>query len=690
MEKIYKLDGLDCANCAAKIETAVNKISGVEHANVDFVQTKMKISGEAAVMPQIENQAKQIIQELEPDVQVVEMQDNKPDHSHGDERNKQNLFRILLSLALLIVLFVLPFAEVPKFIGFLAVYLLIGGDVVQRAVKNIFNGQIFDENFLMTVATIGALLIGEYPEAVAVMLFYQVGELFQSYAVGQSRRSISSLLDIRPDYATLVSNGVERRVDPSVVQIGQEILVKPGEKVPLDGQVIRGEGMVDTSALTGESLPRSVVPGEEILSGFINKDGLLTVKVEKTSQDSTVSRILDLVENASSKKAPSENFITKFSRYYTPIVVGLAVLLAILPPLFFQQEWSEWIYRALTFLVISCPCALVVSVPLTFFGGIGGASKLGILVKGSNYLELLAHVDTVVFDKTGTLTKGVFEVQKISTDMNKQEFLKLAASAEQMSSHPIAKSIIEASGSDLYSITGLKELAGFGVTVQINQQEIAVGNRKLMEKLAIESPVVDEIGTIIYVAIDHAFAGYLIIADEVKADAQQTIQALSQVGVKKTVMLTGDNQKIADAVAKQLGLSEVSSELLPEDKVNELEKIMETSGKTAFVGDGMNDAPVLARADLGIAMGALGSDAAIEAADVVIMNDKPSLIASAVRVARKTLQIVKQNIAFAIGIKVAVLLLGALGMASMGAAVFADVGVTVLAVLNAMRALKTK
>lgn len=694
MEKSYQLKGLDCAHCAAKIETAVNRISGVEDANVDFVQTKMKIVCEESAVQNVENQAKQIISELEPDVQVVEMEERQSGHHHehlnDDKENRNNLIRILASLGLFIALLFIPLNENLTSFAYLGVYLLIGGDIVMRAVKNIINGQVFDENFLMTAATVGAMAIGSYPEAVEVMLFYQVGELFQSYAVGRSRKSIASLLDIRPDYATIVSGGTETRVSPEEVRIGQEIIVKPGEKVPLDGQVVKGQGMVDTSALTGESVPRHIVPGEEILSGFINKEGLLYVQVERSAKDSTVGRILDLVENASSKKAPSEKFITKFSRYYTPAVVGLAVLLAVIPPLMFQQEWSEWLYRALTFLVISCPCALVVSIPLTFFGGIGGASKLGILVKGSNYLELLAHIDTVVFDKTGTLTKGVFEVQQVSAAMDQQEFLKLTASAEQMSSHPIAQSIMKAVEGDVYPVSDLQERAGYGITAKVNQQEIAVGNSKLMQELSIEIPESKEAGTIIYVAISSEYAGYLLIADELKEDAVQTIRELNQAGVEKTVMLTGDNRKIAEAVAEKVGVTEVYAELLPEDKVNHFEKIMQTSGKTAFVGDGMNDAPVLARADVGIAMGALGSDAAIEAADVVIMNDEPSKISAAVKVARKTLGIVKQNIVFSLGIKAAVLLLGALGLASMGAAVFADVGVTVLAVLNAMRALRVK
>ena len=579
--------------------------------------------------------------------------------------------------------------------SYLVVYVLIGGDIVKRAVTNIFRGEVFDENFLMSVATIGAFFIGEYPEAVAVMLFYQVGEWFQSAAVDQSRKSIAKLMDIRPDSANLLVNGQIKTVAPDTIEIGQQILVKPGEKVPLDGQIIDGSSMVDTSALTGESVPRTVKVGDEILGGFINKNGALTINVTKKFGDSTVSKILDLVENASSKKAPAENFISKFARYYTPVVVVLAVLLAVIPPFIFPDtSINEWVYRALTFLVISCPCALVISVPLSFFGGIGGASKLGVLIKGSNYLEILANTETIVFDKTGTLTKGNFVVQNItSVVLPEEELLRLTATAEQLSTHPIAISIKESYGKETVPATAIEEVAGHGIKATIEGKTVLVGNAKLMKQFGIEAPEVKEAGTLIFVAIDNQFAGYLVIADQLKPDAISAIKELKAEGVKQTVMLTGDNQQVAEAIAKEVGVDKVYAELLPDGKVDRLEELLKASSpknKVAFVGDGMNDAPVLARADVGIAMGGLGSDAAIEAADVVIMNDEPSRIASAIKLSRKTLRIVKQNIIFAIAVKIIVLVLGALGLASMQAAVFADVGVTIIAVLNAMRCLRVE
>ena len=545
------------------------------------------------------------------------------------------------------------------------------------------------------MATIGAFFIGEYPEAVAVMLFYQVGEWFQSAAVDQSRKSIAKLMDIRPDSANLLVNGQIKTVAPDTIEIGQQILVKPGEKVPLDGQIIDGSSMVDTSALTGESVPRTVKVGDEILGGFINKNGALTINVTKKFGDSTVSKILDLVENASSKKAPAENFISKFARYYTPVVVVLAVLLAVIPPFIFPDtSINEWVYRALTFLVISCPCALVISVPLSFFGGIGGASKLGVLIKGSNYLEILANTETIVFDKTGTLTKGNFVVQNItSVVLPEEELLRLTATAEQLSTHPIAISIKESYGKETVPATAIEEVAGHGIKATIEGKTVLVGNAKLMKQFGIEAPEVKEAGTLIFVAIDNQFAGYLVIADQLKPDAISAIKELKAEGVKQTVMLTGDNQQVAEAIAKEVGVDKVYAELLPDGKVDRLEELLKASSpknKVAFVGDGMNDAPVLARADVGIAMGGLGSDAAIEAADVVIMNDEPSRIASAIKLSRKTLRIVKQNIIFAIAVKIIVLVLGALGLASMQAAVFADVGVTIIAVLNAMRCLRVE
>lgn len=692
MEKKYQLSGLDCANCAAKIEKAVTQLDHVKTANVDFVQTKLTIEAANQDFPTIETEMKAIVNKLEPDVVVKDLSKNQAedqhDHQH-DEINRQEIYRLVISAALFGTMLILKPTGLPAILAYLIIYILTGGDVIKRAVSNIFRGEIFDENFLMSVATIGAFLIGEYPEAVAVMLFYQIGEFFQSYAVNRSRKSISALMDIRPDAANLVKDGRTEVVHPSEINIGDTILVKPGEKVPLDGVVEEGSGFVDTSALTGESVPRKIQTGEEILSGFINQDGMLTIKVTRNFAESTVSKILDLVENASSKKAPAENFITKFARYYTPIVVGLAVLLAVIPPLVTGDPFGEWIYRALTFLVISCPCALVISVPLSFFGGIGGASKLGILIKGSNFLELLAQVDTVVMDKTGTLTKGSFAVQEIQTDMDQKEFLQFAASAEQHSTHPIGRSILASYQGELLEIEEMKEIAGHGIEATIAGHNILIGNDKLFTSKII--PEVSAVGTIIYMAVDGSYAGYLVIADEIKADAKETIQELKKLGVSQVIMLTGDNQKIGQAVGKTLGVDQVYADLLPEDKVTHLEEAIQKSAThVAFVGDGINDAPVLARADVGIAMGGLGSDAAIEAADVVIMNDEPKKIAQGIQISRKTLRIVKENIIFALAVKIIVLVLGALGYATMAAAVFADVGVTLLAVLNALRCLQVK
>lgn len=692
MEKKYQLSGLDCANCAAKIEKAVTQLDHVKTANVDFVQTKLTIEAANQDFPTIETEMKAIVNKLEPDVVVKDLSKNQAedqhDHQH-DEINRQEIYRLVISAALFGTMLILKPTGLPAILAYLIIYILTGGDVIKRAVSNIFRGEIFDENFLMSVATIGAFLIGEYPEAVAVMLFYQIGEFFQSYAVNRSRKSISALMDIRPDAANLVKDGRTEVVHPSEINIGDTILVKPGEKVPLDGVVEEGSGFVDTSALTGESVPRKIQTGEEILSGFINQDGMLTIKVTRNFAESTVSKILDLVENASSKKAPAENFITKFARYYTPIVVGLAVLLAVIPPLVTGDPFGEWIYRALTFLVISCPCALVISVPLSFFGGIGGASKLGILIKGSNFLELLAQVDTVVMDKTGTLTKGSFAVQEIQTDMDQKEFLQFAASAEQHSTHPIGRSILASYQGELLEIEEMKEIAGHGIEATIAGHNILIGNDKLFTSKII--PEVSAVGTIIYMAVDGSYAGYLVIADEIKADAKETIQELKKLGVSQVIMLTGDNQKIGQAVGKTLGVDQVYADLLPEDKVTHLEEAIQKSAThVAFVGDGINDAPVLARADIGIAMGGLGSDAAIEAADVVIMNDEPKKIAQGIQISRKTLRIVKENIIFALAVKIIVLVLGALGYATMAAAVFADVGVTLLAVLNALRCLQVK
>ena len=689
--KSYRLEGLDCANCAMKIEKGVQKINGVKEATVNFTSGKLTIDAEEDHLATIEQETKKVVKELEPDVKVTEI-DKEKVSEHGNEKERNTLFRILFSLAGIALLLLFDFNEPIRLIGYLLIYLLIGYDVVKKAVMNIVKGKIFDENFLMSVATIGAMLIGEYPEAVAVMLFYQIGEYFQGLAVSHSRKSIRELMAIRPETAHVQTAEGLMTVNPEDVLIGQFVLVKPGERVPLDGTIIEGESLVDTSALTGESVPKSVYVGETVLSGFINKNKPFLVQVEKSYENSTISKLLELVENASSKKAPAENFITKFARYYTPVVVGLAVLLAVLPPLVVSgAAFSEWIYRALTFLVISCPCALVISVPLSFFGGIGGASKIGVLVKGSNYLELLAQTETVVFDKTGTLTKGDFSIQTIDTKIDPKKFMQYIASAEQFSTHPIAQSVLEGYAGPLLPTTNIQEFAGEGILAEVDGKQVLVGNHKLMERFEISFPSSQEIGTLLYLAIDQSYSGYLVIADTLKEDAVDALVQLKQAGVKNTVMLTGDSKKIADHIGKQVGVDKIYSELLPEDKVQRLEEILQSNNKkTAFVGDGINDAPVLARADVGIAMGGLGSDAAIEAADVVIMNDQPSKIAEAIHLAKKTLKIVKQNIVFAIGIKILVLALGAFGFASMGDAVFADVGVTVLAVLNAMRSLHVK
>lgn len=601
-------------------------------------------------------------------------------------------------LAVLLEIFPLPLMENLNhnltLILYLVSYLVIGGDVVKTAVVNITQGQVFDENFLMMIASVGAFLVGESPEAVAVMLFYQVGECFQSYAVNRSRKSITDLMNIKPDYANVIREGVEEEVDPSEVKIGEVVLVKPGEKVPLDGVIIEGNTSLDTVALTGESVPRDANVGDNVLSGCVNISGVIKMRIEKEFGQSTVSKILELVENATDKKSKSENFISKFARYYTPIVVISAVLLAIIPPVILSQGFEIWIYRALTFLVTSCPCALVISVPMSFFGGIGGASRSGILVKGSNYIETISKVDTVVMDKTGTLTKGVFGVQKVVPDGSviKDELIKMAAFGEAFSNHPIAVSLKDAYGKEIDNtcLNNVKELAGYGVKATYNEKALLVGNYKLMEQEKISCSHADEAGTIVYVAYDRNYCGYIVIADELKVDAKEAITKMKACGIKEIVMLTGDAKAVAKEVSENLGISKYYAQLLPDDKVRIFEEIMaKSTGKVAFVGDGINDAPVLARADVGIAMGGLGSDAAIEAADIVIMNDEPSKIAKMIAIAKKTLGIVKQNIVFAIGIKVIILVLAAIGLANMWLAVFADVGVAAIAILNAMRTLKS-
>ena len=611
------------------------------------------------------------------------------------KKQKRMLVRVLASAVLFAVALLLPTEGWLRLFTFLIPYAVIAWDVLWRAVRNIAHGQVFDENFLMSLATVGALATGEYPEAVFVMLFYQVGELFQSYAVDQSRKSITSLMDIRPDYANIEVDGQLRQVDPEDVAVGDTIVIKAGERIPLDGVVLEGTSNVDTAALTGESLPREAQPGDDVISGCVNLSGLLRVRVTKAFEESTVAKILDLVENSSSKKAKAENFITKFARYYTPAVVLAAVALALLPPLFTSIQWVDSIQRALNFLVVSCPCALVISVPLSFFGGIGGASKNGILVKGGNYLEVLAKTELVVFDKTGTLTRGVFNVTAIHPDhCGEAQLLELAALAESYSDHPISRSLKEAYGKELDAsrVSNVEELSGRGVRATVDGRQICAGNDKLMEDIGVSWHPCHRVGTTVHVASDGVYLGHIVISDEVKPDAKEAITALKACGVRRTVMLTGDAKAVGESVAQELGLDEVHTQLLPADKVTRVEALLgevSPKGALAFVGDGINDAPVLSRADIGIAMGGLGSDAAIEAADIVLMDDKPSKLADAIRIARRTLAIVRQNIVFALAVKFLVLALSAAGVANMWEAVFADVGVSVIAILNAMRALKT-
>ena len=611
-------------------------------------------------------------------------------------KQKHLLIRIIAAAVLFLTGSLLHLPELAEMGIFLACYVVIGWDIVWKAITNILSGQVFDENFLMTIATIGALILGEHSEGVAVMLFYQVGEWFQSYAVSKSRKSIASLMDIRPDYANVERDGKLVQVDPEEVSIGDTIVVKPGERIPLDGIIINGVSALDTSALIGESMPREVAPGAEVISGCINQTGILSIRTTKESGESTVAKILDLVENASDKKGRTENFITRFARYYTPAVVFAALALAILPPVITGQSFSIWIYRALTFLVISCPCALVISIPLSFFGGIGGASKIGVLVKGSNYLESLAHAEMVVFDKTGTLTKGSFAVSEIHpVGMDESQLLELAAYAEDYSNHPISASIKKAYGKKIIPnrISDVQEIAGHGVQAVIDGKKVLAGNAKLMEREHIRYQSSSAVGTVIYLACDGTYSGSIVIEDEIKQDAPSAIRQLKSSGIRKTVMLTGDADAVGQKVSGRLGLDQAYTELLPADKVDQVEALLRKKtekGKLVFVGDGINDAPVLARADVGIAMGGLGSDAAIEAADVVLMTDEPSKIAAVMKIARKTIRIANQNIVFALGVKFLVLILGALGYANMWAAVFADVGVSVIAILNAIRAMRVK
>ena len=703
VQKIFTLKDLECANCAAKMESSIAKIEGVDNVNINFMNKLLKLEiNDVTKMSAIINNIKNIVASIEPDVKVIEytVENNKKTSENIDDDNKKlknKFIQLGISGIVLLVAFLCESFKVSGLlvsILFITSYLIAGYSTVLAAAKNITKGKVFDEKFLVSLATIGAFIIGEHPEAVAVMLFYQVGELFQEYAVGKSRKSIANLMDIRPDYANIKRGNDIVKVSPEEVSTGDIIVVKPGEKVPLDGVVIEGNSLLDTTALTGESVPREIMKDSEVLSGCININGMITVEVTKEFGESTVTKILDLVENASSKKANTENFITKFARYYTPVVVIIAAVLAIIPPIFIEgATFADWIYRALTFLVISCPCALVISVPLSFFGGIGGASKSGVLVKGSNYLEALAEAEVVVFDKTGTLTKGVFNVTEIKPQgISKDELLEVAAYAESYSNHPISVSLKKAYNKEIINsrITDQEEIAGHGVRTIVDGKVVFAGNAKLMKKENIEYFEGELVGTIVHVAVDNKYVGYIIISDEVKEDSKQAIKDLKALNVRKTVMLTGDSKSVGEKVANELCLDMAYTELLPADKVEKVEMLLDKKsekGKLVFVGDGINDAPVLARADIGIAMGGVGSDAAIEAADVVIMTDEPSKIATAIKVSKRTLKIVKQNILFALGVKFIVLVLGALGYADMWQAVFADVGVSVIAVLNAMRAM---
>ncbi|MEG7355844.1 heavy metal translocating P-type ATPase [Bacillus inaquosorum] len=693
----YILDGLDCSNCAQKIENGVKGIKGIDGCAVNFAASTLTVSAGGKEEQWVANKVEKKVKSIDPHVTV--RQKHKKKSAEDGYRNR--MINMLIRMAVAVILGAAAYvvhSGTIEFFLFLAAYLIIGGDIVIRAIKNISRGQVFDEHFLMALATIGAFLIKQYPEGVAVMLFYQIGELFQGAAVSRSRKSISALMDIRPDYANVkTENGIEL-VSPEDVKIGDIIVVNPGESIPLDGKVVQGSAMVDTSALTGESVPRKASEGQDVMSGFINQNGVLHIGVTKGYQESAVSKILDLVQNASSRKARTENFITKFAKYYTPAVVIIAVLLAFVPPLVIPgAALSDWVYRALIFLVISCPCALVVSIPLGFFGGIGAASKAGVLVKGSNYLEALNQVKYAVFDKTGTLTKGSFEVTEIkpAEGFTKEKLLEAAAYAELHSQHPIAESVRKAYGKTLSSdaIESYEEISGHGIFAKVNGTEILAGNQKLMEREQIKGVPDQKAGTIVHIAVDQHYAGAIIIADEAKEDAAQAIADLKSLGIKQTIMLTGDSKQTGEAVGKQLGIDEVYAELLPQDKVARVEALeakLSPNEKLIFVGDGINDTPVLARADIGAAMGGLGSDAAVEAADVVLMTDQPSKIAEAIRIAKRTRRIVWQNIGFALGVKVIFLILGAFGIATMWEAVFSDVGVTLLAVANAMRVMRLK
>ncbi len=755
-QRVYFISGLDCANCAAKLERHLKELPYFDDVTIDFMAQKLILQvKDLQTLPTAIKEVEAVIETVEPGVTISEKQkkakgayhdhvhdehcgcghDHEHDHNHNHNHRqhcdcgqhheqeyqtkqlsepaamaqpvavkpkaapftpemKQSAMKIAAGAVLVLLANLLKLSELAQFGVYLLAYLIVGGEIVLRAVKNITRGQVFDENFLMAVATIGAFCVGEYPEGVMVMLLYQLGELFQDYAVHRSRRSIADLMDIKPEVAHVKQGDRFISVEPDEVALGDIIQIRPGEKIPLDGVVLDGHSALDTVALTGESVPREVAPGQQVMSGCINTSGVLTVRVEKEYEDSTVAKILDLVENASSKKAEAENFITRFARYYTPVVVAIAAILAIVPPLALQEPFSGWIYRALTFLVISCPCALVISIPLTFFGGLGASSRHGVLVKGSNYLESLAQLEIAVFDKTGTLTKGQFAVTEVHpVGISEEQLLYYAACAESISNHPIAQAVQQANQKAVaaQALQSAEEIAGHGISAVVEGHTVLAGNYRLMEREQVVCSQVEEAGTIIYLALDRKFCGWIVIADELKPDAQEMITRLKALGINQIVMLTGDNQKTAEQVAGQLGITKVFSQLLPGDKVHCLEQLLQQKsqkGTISFTGDGLNDAPVLARADVGIAMGGLGSDAAIEAADVVIMNDQPSKLADAVEIARATRRIVKQNIVFILAVKLLVLILAALGLATMWMAVFADVGVAVLAILNAVRIIR--
>ncbi|MCX7951249.1 MAG: heavy metal translocating P-type ATPase [Clostridiales bacterium] len=690
----FYLDGLGCANCAAKMEKRINELEEVNFASIDFVNKKLIIDTEEKNYNNVSKKAEEIIKSIESHVNLISHEEEKHLHEHSHSEaplTKEDIIKYTLGITLFIAMLFIKNQPLKLAMAFIS-YILIGGDIVVNAFKNIYKGQVFDENFLMTVATFGAFLIGEYPEAISVMLFYKIGETLQDMAVDNSRKSIKSLLQIKAEYANLVINNDIKNVSPKELKIGDIVLVKAGERVPIDGVVIEGKSSLDTSALTGESMPRFIEEGREVLSGSINLDGVIKVKATKSYQNSTVQRIMDLVENATQHKAKTEKFITKFARYYTPIVVLLALIIAVIPPFLGYGDFSKWVYRALIFLVVSCPCALVISIPLSFFSGIGLASKKGILIKGSNYIEALSDVESIVFDKTGTLTEGRFKVDDIVTENNftKEDVLKYASYVESLSNHPIAKSIVDEYEEKIDSskISGYREIPGFGVEALVEDKKVVAGNKKLMEQIGLDIENINKSGTIVYISIDSVYAGYIEITDVIKSSSKETIKRLNSFGIS-TYMLTGDNIDVAQSVAKEIGIKNVYANLLPQDKVEKLKEIKQSSKcKVVFVGDGINDAPVLTLADVGIAMGALGQDAAIEAADVVITTDEIDKVYEAVKLSKFTRKIVVQNILLALGIKILVLILATFGLSNMWEAVFADVGVALLAVLNSRRIVK--